>query len=129
MPREYDPAGLAPVPGAANPFIAYFDTPVATNTLRGTVNLRRPDGNDVVRAAKITIESDGHKLTVTNPDGRRRLKIEDKAGETLFEGPIETKEELEKVPPELRQTYEDLLVEPLPSPPTPATTKARADGE
>ena len=119
---EIDPAGLTPVPNAQGNFTAYFELASAGALPRG-VNLRTPDGKSVVSAARITIESDGHKLTVTNPDGRHHLKVEDKAGELLFEGPVATPEDLEKVPEELRETYREIFVDQTAA---PRSTKVRA---
>ena len=101
----------------------------------GTLRLQTPDGKQELTAARITIENDKHKMTVSSPEGRKHLRVDDKEGKVLFDGPISTPQELEKVPAELRQAYTDILkdysVEALPPPqqpptpapaPTPATT-------
>jgi hypothetical protein len=77
----------------------------------GTLLLRTPDGKQELRAARLTIEDDQHRMTLSTRDGRRQLKVQDKSGKVLFDGPIQTKEELEKIPSDLRRTYDELLLE------------------
>ena len=94
------------------------------------VEMRSPDGGSTLKAAQITIEDDRHKMTVSSRAGRKHLRVEDKSGKVVFEGPIETKEELDKIPADLRQAYTDILLDaapaqapPLPPAPTPAPTE------
>lgn len=43
-----------------------------------------------------------HELTLTVRDGHRRLRAQDKAGHTIFEGPIDTDEQRRTVPSDVR---------------------------
>jgi hypothetical protein len=110
---DFDRAAIVDYPPLKSDYIALFNTPrpTAASPLPGSVSLRTPDGKQQINAARITIESDRHKMTVTNPDGRKHLSVEDKEGKLLFEGPVETPEELEKVPEELRQAYAEIFVD------------------
>jgi hypothetical protein len=51
---------------------------------------------------------DDHKLTITVEDGRKRLHAETRDGKELFDGPIDTPEQREKVPAEVREKLERL---------------------
>jgi hypothetical protein len=48
-------------------------------------------------------------------DGKKVLTAKDPQGLLLFSGPVETKEELDKVPAEVRQRYEKLQQNDLPA--------------
>ena len=95
------------------------------------VEMRSPDGGHTLRATQITIEDDRNKLIVGSRNGRKHLRVEDRVGKVLFEGPIETKEELERIPADLRQTYTDILLDhasgieapAVPQAPQPAPTR------
>ena len=50
-----------------------------------------------------------------NVDGKKLLTAKDPQGKLLFSGPIETKEELDKVPTEIRKRYETLKQNDLPA--------------
>jgi hypothetical protein len=80
----------------------------------GTLVLTGPQ-EKAAGAAQITIEDAEHKMTITRPDGRKHLKVEDKSGKTLFEGAIETKEELDKVPAEFREAYQEVMKSATPA--------------
>ena len=94
------------------------------------VEMRSPDGGVTFKASRITIEGERHKMTISSRGGRKHLRVEDLAGKVLFEGPAETKEELDKVPGDLRQAYTDILLDQaagvrapsLPPAPQPAPT-------
>jgi hypothetical protein len=73
------------------------------------IRLHTPDGKQELTAARITIENDKHKMTVSSPEGGKHLRVEDKKGKVLFDGPISTAEELERVPADLRQAYTEVL--------------------
>jgi serine protease Do len=58
--------------------------------------------------AQIVLSDDKGELRIENKDGKKFLTAKDPQGKLLFSGPIETKEELDKVPAEVRQRYEKL---------------------
>jgi hypothetical protein len=92
------------VNGAANEVLTTVEVPDG-----GTVLLRSPDGKSQIKAAQVMIENAKHRMTVSKRDGHRHLKVQDKAGKVLFDGPIDTKEDLDKVPADLRQAYTEVL--------------------
>jgi len=63
-------------------------------------------------AASVSVSAsmaDGeHTLTLTITNGKKHLGAKDKDGKVLFEGPIQTPEEREKVPPEIRKKLEKM---------------------
>ncbi len=92
-----------------------FEGPIQTEDERAKVpeEIRRKL-DKLEEAARTEIKSDvtvadgEHTLTVTTTDGRRLLRAEDKDGKVLFEGPIDTEEELQAVPPEIREKLKSL---------------------
>jgi hypothetical protein len=65
--------------------------------------------------AQIVYSDDKGELRVEKVDGKKLLTAKDPQGLLLFSGPVETKEELEKVPAEVRQRYEKLQTNDLPA--------------
>ena len=65
--------------------------------------------------AQIVYSDDKGELRVEKVDGKKVLTAKDPQGLLLFSGPIETKEELAKVPAEVRQRYEKLQQNDLPA--------------
>jgi len=65
--------------------------------------------------AQIVYSDDKGELRVEKVDGKRVLTAKDPQGLLLFSGPVETKEELDKVPAEVRQRYEKLQQNDLPA--------------
>lgn len=66
-----------------------------------------------------------HQFHISQGPRGKQLEAKDKAGKLIFKGPISTKEELEKLPPEIREKLMRLetkwLERPLPpQPPAPA---------
>ena len=60
--------------------------------------------------------SDGQgEMKIDNADGKKMLIAKDAQGKLLFSGPVTTKEELDKVPAEVRQRYEKLEQKDLPA--------------
>jgi hypothetical protein len=53
-------------------------------------------------------------------DGKKILTAKDPQGKLLFSGPVETKEEIDKLPPDVRERYDKLEQNDLPAiaPPT-----------
>jgi hypothetical protein len=86
---------------------------------------RRDDG--ALKATKIDIgkaqivfSDDKGEMKLETVDGKKLLTAKDPQGKLLFSGPIETKEDLDKLPPEVRQRYEKLQEHDLPTVAPPA---------
>ena len=63
-----------------------------------------PGGNTVTSST-----SDGLSLTITTDDkGGRTLSAADQTGKQMFHGPVNTKEDIEKVPAEIRKKFDEL---------------------
>src|SRR5438046_5333059 len=59
--------------------------------------------------AQIVLSDDKGELRIENKEGKKFLTAKDPQGKLLFSGPVETKEDLDKVPAEVRQRYQKLL--------------------
>lgn len=69
---------------------------------------------DMGRAQIVYHDAQG-ELKIENAGGKKVLTAKDPEGRLVFSGPVETKEELDKVPPEVRQRYEKLEQKDLPN--------------
>ena len=58
--------------------------------------------------AQIVFSDDKGELKLANVDGRKLLTVKDPQGKLLFSGPVETKDDLDKMPPDVRERYEKL---------------------
>jgi hypothetical protein len=65
--------------------------------------------------AQIVFSDDKGQMKLETVDGKRILTAKDPQGKLLFSGPVETKEDLDKVPAEVRQRYEKLQQNDLPT--------------
>jgi hypothetical protein len=65
--------------------------------------------------AQIVFSDDKGEMKLETVDGKKLLTAKDPQGKLLFSGPIETKEDLDKVPAEVRQRYEKLQENDLPA--------------
>jgi len=65
--------------------------------------------------AQIVFSDDKGEMKLETVDGKKLLTAKDPQGKLLFSGPIETKEDLDKVPAEVRQRYETLKQNDLPA--------------
>jgi len=65
--------------------------------------------------AQIVYSDDKGELRVEKVEGKKVLTAKDPQGLLLFSGPVETKEELDKVPAEVRKRYEKLQQNDLPA--------------
>src|SRR4029453_8410355 len=65
--------------------------------------------------AQIVFSDDKGEMKIETVDGKNVLTAKDPQGKLLFSGPIETKEELDKVPAEVRHRYEKLRQNDLPT--------------
>jgi serine protease Do len=64
--------------------------------------------------AQIVFSDDKGELRIETLDGKKILTAKDPQGLLLFGGPVETKEDLDKVPAEVRERYEKLQQRDLP---------------
>jgi len=78
--------------------------------------------NGALKATKIDLGkaqivfSDGKgEMKLENLNGRKLLTAKDPQGKLLFSGPVETKEDLDKVPADVRERYERLKQNDLPA--------------
>src|SRR5438874_13495774 len=53
-------------------------------------------------------------MKLENINGKKVLTAKDRQGKLLFSGPVETKEDLDKVPADVREGYEKLQQNDLP---------------
>src|SRR2546423_8473342 len=64
--------------------------------------------------AQIVFSNDKGELKVENVDGKKLLTAKDRQGKLLFSGPVETKEDRDKMPADVRERYEKLQQNDLP---------------
>jgi PDZ domain len=65
--------------------------------------------------AQIVCSDDRGELRIENIDGKKILTAKNPKGLLLFSGPVETKEDLDKVPANVRQRFEELQKHDLPA--------------
>ena len=58
--------------------------------------------------AQILFRDSAGEMKIENVDGKKVLTAKDPEGKLLFSGPVETKEDLDKLPPEVRARYDRL---------------------
>ncbi|HEY2123943.1 MAG TPA: PDZ domain-containing protein [Chthoniobacterales bacterium] len=81
---------------------------------------------DLARA-QIVFSDDKGELRLENNDGRRILTAKDPQGRLLFSGPVETPEDMAKLPAEVRDRYTKLQQHDLPSVASPAENNEDED--
>jgi hypothetical protein len=87
----------------------------------GNINVTRSEDGGLrttkidIGKAQIVYSDDKGELRVEKVDGKKVLTAKDPQGLLLFSGPVETKEELDKAPAEVRQRYEKLQQNDLPA--------------
>jgi hypothetical protein len=64
--------------------------------------------------AQIVLSDDKGELRLENVDGKKLLTIKDPQGKLVFSGPVETQEDLDKLPAAVRERYEKLQQNDLP---------------
>src|SRR6266581_4362196 len=81
--------------------------------------------------AQIVFSDDKGEMKLENLDGKKLLTVKDPQGKLLFSGPVETKQDLDKVPADVRERYEKLQQNDLPAvgPRTDADNGADADDD
>jgi hypothetical protein len=65
--------------------------------------------------AQIVYHDEQGELKIERVAGKKVLTAKDPQGRLMFSGPVEAKEELDKLPPEVRQRYEKLEQKDLPA--------------
>jgi serine protease Do len=65
--------------------------------------------------AQIVFSDDKGELKLANVDGRKLLTVKNPQGKLLFSGPVETKEDLDKMPADVRERYNRLQENDLPT--------------
>ena len=65
--------------------------------------------------AQIVFSDNKGELKLANVDGRKLLTVKDPQGKLLFSGPVETKEDLDKMPADVRERYDRLQENDLPT--------------
>src|SRR6266699_518533 len=77
--------------------------------------------------SQIVFSDEKGELKLANIDGRKLLTVKDPQGKLLFSGPVETKEDLDKMPADVRQRYDRLQQNDLPTV-APRSDTDNADG-
>jgi uncharacterized protein YaiL (DUF2058 family) len=96
---------------------------VVTSNDNGAIKTTRID----LGKAEITYNDAQGELRIQNVDGKKTLIAKDAQGKLLFSGPVSNKEELDKVPADVRQRYEKLEQNDLRS--LSPTTVTRSDND
>jgi membrane-associated protease RseP (regulator of RpoE activity) len=65
--------------------------------------------------AQIVFSDDKGELKLANVDGRKLLTVKDPQGKLVFSGPVESKEDLDKMPADVRERYKVLEQNDLPT--------------
>ena len=68
-----------------------------------------------INKAQIVFSDDKGEMKMETVDGKKMLTAKDPQGKLLFSGPVETKEDLAKVPPDVRQRFDKLQERDIPS--------------
>ena len=80
------------------------------------------EDNGAVKASKIDLgkaqivfSDEKGELKLANVDGKKLLTVKDPQGKLLFSGPVETKEDRDKMPADVRERYDRLQQNDLPT--------------
>jgi len=86
------------------------------------IRLLQPDGKVTYNTAnaKIFVRDESGEIEITGNDGKRSLVARNAAGETVFDGPIDTEEQRKALPEDIRKKIEVIEVQ---------TKLAQAQGE
>ena len=90
----------------------------------GTLKATRID----LGQAQIVFSDDKGQIKLENVDGKKILTANDTQGKLVFSGPVETKEDQAKMPADVRERYEKLQQNDLPSV-APETDADEEDGD
>ena len=87
----------------------------------GQISVTRNIDNGVQRTkidigkAQIVLSDEKGELRIENVEGKNVLTAKDPQGRLLFSGPVETKEDRDKIPADVRERYDKLQLHDLPS--------------
>jgi serine protease Do len=106
----------------------------------GEVRVSKTDDNGTIKTTRIDlgkaqiVYSDGKgEMKIDSIDGKKQLTAKDPQGQLIFSGPVETKEDRDKMPPDLRDRFEKFketeLPGAIPPPPQPAAPDADDDDD
>jgi membrane-associated protease RseP (regulator of RpoE activity) len=97
------------------------------------IHVSSTDGNGTMKTTKIDLGkaeivfSDGEgEMRIDSVAGKKMLTVKDPQGRLVFSGPIETKEEMAKMPPQVRKRFDKLEQKELPAAAPPARPKPEA---
>ena len=79
--------------------------------------------------ARIVFSDDNGEMKLETVDGKKVLTAKDPQGKLLFSGPVETKEDLDKIPADVRQRYDKLQENDLPAVAPPSDLNEENDSE
>jgi hypothetical protein len=79
--------------------------------------------------AQITVTDPHGELRIEKVNGKKMLTAKDPQGRLLFSGPVDTKEELDKVPADVRQRYDKLEQKDLPGVISTVSTETDEDAD
>src|SRR6266850_5784290 len=87
----------------------------------GKVNITSSDNGVLKKTsidigkAQIVFSDDKGEMKLETVDGKKLLTAKDPQGKLLFSGPVETKEDLDKVPADVRQRFDKLQQNDIPN--------------
>ena len=79
--------------------------------------------------AQITVTDPHGEMRIEKVNGKKMLTAKDPQGRLLFSGPVDSKEELDKVPAEVRQRYDKLEQKDLPGVIATTSTDSNEDAD
>ncbi len=106
---------------------AMQDVRVSTTDDNGTIKTTRID----LGKAQIVFSDGSGEMKIESVNGKKQLTAKDSQGRLLFSGPVETNEDRDKMPAEVRQRFEKLEDKDLPAaiPPMPMTPVPNVDDD
>lgn len=88
---------------------------------KGQIQVNGTDANGMsstridIGKAQIVFSDDKGELRLDNNDGKKILTAKDPQGRLLFSGPVETKEDIDKIPADVRERFNKLQQNDLPA--------------
>lgn len=111
-PEQLDLAEVLMLPAPENPYVAADGDVLVLKGGEGG------DGEMRIEAVSVMIEDNVHRMSINTKDGKKHLRVEDKSdGGVVFDGPIQTEDELGKVPTDVRDKIEKIGLQRLTLPP------------